>query len=206
MVRLNVIASMQLLKKYGIPVVEQENVVSEQQIENACRKIGFPAAMKVVSPKAFHKTELGGIKLNIHSVEEAKQAFNELKKLEMFESVLMQKQLKGREVIIGGKWDGQFGPTILFGLGGIFVEIFEDISMRLCPITERDAEKMLREIKGYKILQGARGEKPANFKAIKDVLMKTSRMMVKEKIRELDINPLIVDDKKAVAVDARAIL
>lgn len=206
MVRLNIIGSMQLLQKYGIPTVKQDHVQKESELKNACKKIGFPVVLKVVSPKISHKTEVGGIKLNIHSLEEAQKAFRELAKIKWFDSVLVQKQLKGREVIVGGKLDAQFGPTVLFGLGGIFVEIFEDASIRLCPITSKDAEKMMQEIKGYSILRGARGEKPINFNSLKQVLLKTSKIMVKEKIRELDINPLICNEKEAIAVDARIIL
>jgi len=206
MVLLNVVDSMKLLRKYSIPVVKQEIVETPSRLKNACERIGFPLVMKIVSPKISHKTEVGGIKLNIHSLEEAKQAFSELKKLKGIESVLLQKQLKGAEVIVGGKRDAQFGPTILFGLGGVFVEVFEDVSLRLCPITLRDAGKMVTEIKGFSVLKGFRGEKPANISAIKQVLLKASEIMQKEKIKELDINPLIVDEKKAIAVDARIVV
>ena len=206
MVGLNIIGSMQLLQKYGIPTVKQEHVQNETQLESACNAIGFPVAIKIVSPKISHKTEVGGIKLNIHSLEEAQKAFAELQEIQGFDSVLVQKQLKGREVIVGGKMDEQFGPTILFGLGGIFVEVFEDVSIRLCPITPKDADKMVQEIKGYSILKGARGEKPINFKALKSILLKTSKIMMKERVRELDINPLIANEKEVIAVDARVVL
>lgn len=196
---------MKTIQKHGIPTVEQYHVSKESDLEKARQKTGFPAAIKMVSSTVSHKTDKGGVKLNIHSLEEARLAFRELQQIKGFESALLQKQLKGTEVIVGGKLDEQFGPTILFGLGGIFVEIFQDVSIRICPISEKDAGKMITEIKGYKILSGARGQKPANLKAIKDVLLKTSKIMLEGKTKELDINPLIVTEKKAVAVDARIV-
>jgi len=205
MVTLTVEESMNILKKNGIPTVRQFKVKSIFDLASACKKTGFPAAMKIVSKSISHKTDKGGVLLNIHSILEAKKAFNKLKKLRGFESVLVQKQLRGTEVIVGGKLDEQFGPTILFGIGGIFVETFEDVSVRICPITSRDADKMIKEIKGYTILQGTRGQKPANIKKLKQILLKTSNLMQKNKIKELDINPLIINEKDAIAVDARII-
>ncbi len=204
---LSVVESMKILQKHGIPTVKQYHVLKEQDIESACREINsFPLVMKLVSSTVSHKTDVGGIKLNIHSVAEAKQAYSELNQIDGFESALVQKQMKGREVIIGAKLDEQFGPTILFGIGGIFVEIFEDVSVRVCPITLHDAQKMISEIKGYKLLKGARGEKPINFQELEQILLKTSEIIQKEKITELDINPLIANDKEVIAVDARVVV
>ncbi len=197
--------SFKLLQKYKIPTAKNALCKNEKQLLAAAKKIGFPLAMKIVSPRILHKTDAGGIKLNICSKKDALKAFAQLKKLPGFKGASVQEMLSGRQIIIGGKHDEQFGQTILFGLGGIFVEIFKDISVRICPITRADAKEMIAEIKGYAILRGARGEKPINFKALEDILLKTNALMLKEKILELDINPLFCFGNKIVAVDARVI-
>lgn len=202
---LDLTASMQLLRKYGIPAAKTLTAKNEKELEKALKAVGFPVVLKVVSGKIVHKTDAGGIKLGIDSKEKALKAFKELKRLAGFRGAVVQEMLKGRELIVGGKRDIQFGPTIIFGLGGIFVEIFRDVSVRICPISKQDAREMVSEIKGYALLKGARGEKPINFKLLEDILLKTSKLMMREKISELDINPLIATGKKIVAVDARVI-
>lgn len=197
--------SFNLLQKYSIPTVKGYFCKNTKQLSTATKKLGFPLAMKIVSPKILHKTDAGGIKLNLQNEKQVQKAFEQLKKLPGFEGAFIQEMLHGHQIIIGGKRDSQFGPTILFGLGGIFVEIFKDVSVRICPVTRADVREMYSEIKGYAILKGARGEKPINFHALEEILLKANKLMMKEKISELDINPLFCFDDKIVAVDARVI-
>jgi len=197
--------SLKLLKKYNIPVAKSEYCRNEKQLAQAVKRLKFPLAMKIVSPKILHKTDSGGVKLNIKNEKEALADFSHMKKLPGFQGAIVQEMASGKQLIIGGKYDEQFGPTILFGLGGIFVEILKDVSVRICPITRADAKEMYREIKGFAILKGARGERAINFRALEDTLLKVNKLLLKEKIKELDINPLFADGKKIVAVDARVI-
>lgn len=205
MVLLDLLESRRLLEKYGIKFAKGELVSNEKQLAPACKKIGFPLAMKIYSPKISHKTDIGGIKLNIQNPEQAKTAFKQLFRIPSFKGAYLQKMLSGTEIIIGGKRDAQFGPVVLFGLGGIYVELLKDISMRVCPISEKDAEEMIKEIKGYALLSGARGRQKANIQKIKSYLLRVSKLMVKEKIVELDINPLFAFGKEVLAVDARVV-
>ena len=203
---LTVSDSMQLLKRHGVPVVESVEVKNEHELKAACRKLRYPIAMKIVSEKLSHKTDKGGVRLNIDSLAKAKRALHDFRQMPGFQSAMLQKQLAGREIIIGGKFDDQFGHTILFGLGGVLVEVIKDFSIRICPITRKDAKEMIAEIKGYPILAGVRGQKPINFHELEEILLKTAEMLEKENIRELDINPLIATPEKIVAVDCRAII
>ena len=204
---LDVFESQKLLKKYGIPVVKSELCENETSLKSALNGGVFPLAMKVVSSSIVHKTESKGVKLDISSSLEAKKAFNELKKLKGFKGALVQEMISGTEIIIGGKRDANFGPTVLFGLGGIFVEVMNDVSLRVCPISSRDASEMISEIKGYKLLTGFRGSAPVKISAVKDCLLKTSKLMMKEdSVKELDINPLFANSKGVKAVDARVVI
>ena len=198
--------SVEMLKKHAITVVEHIEVKTEPELKAACKKLRYPIVMKVVSEKLSHKTDKGGVRLNIDSLAKAKRALHDFRRMPGFQSAMLQKQLSGREIIIGGKFDEQFGHTILFGLGGVLVEVIKDFSIRICPITRHDAKKMIHEIKGYPILAGVRGQKPINFHELEGILLKTSEMLEKENIRELDINPLIATHEKIVAVDCRAII
>jgi acyl-CoA synthetase (NDP forming) len=146
------------------------------------------------------------VKVNIKDMKELEKAFNELKKIKNFEGVMVQEYIDGKFIITGLKKDATFGHVIAFGLGGIFTEIIKDIAFRVCPITKKDAIEMIKEIKAYKILEGARGEKPINFYSLLRVLLALSELSKRYKnIEELDINPLIVNEKNAKIVDARIV-
>lgn len=205
MPELNLSDSIKLAKKYGINFVQAIECKNELDVLHACHKIGFPIAMKIVSSKISHKTDAGGVILNISSQREALESFSKLKRAKGFLGVMVQKMVNGIEIIIGGKKDENFGPTILFGLGGIFVETFKDYSLRVCPITLSDSFEMIRSIKGFEILNGARGQKGANIHAIQKELLKVNHLLLKENIKELDLNPLIATPSKVLAVDARII-
>jgi acetyltransferase len=169
-------------------------------------------ALKVQSAEIAHKTEAGGIRLDLASDDEVRSAYEEiLAKAERFEpdadiqGVLVQEMIEGGvEVIIGATRDPVFGHVIMFGLGGIFVEALRDVSFRIAPLTRRDAEEMIEEIRGHRVLQGVRGRPPADREAIVDAILKVSRLVTdhRDDIEELDINPLVVFSKGARAVDA----
>jgi len=207
MPELNLVDSIALSKKYGINFVKSAFANTEADVINACHKTGFPVAIKLISLKHSHKTDVGGVVLKVETQTDALKAFLKLKKISSFQGVLVQKMISGTEIIIGGKLDENFGPTILFGLGGIFVETFKDYSLRICPITKRDAKEMINSIKGIEILKGSRGQKGANLSLIEKELLKVNRLLMKEKnIKELDLNPLIATQNSVLAVDARIVV
>ena len=208
------VESRQILEKYKIPLAKSELVKNLQQAVKVAKKIGYPVVLKIVSPDVVHKTDVGGRILNIKNEEELKKAYEKIlanvkKKVRKarIHGMLVQKMVgDGLEIIIGGKKDAQFGETIMFGLGGIFVEVFGDVSFRVVPIEKKDAVEMVEEVKGYEILKGYRGKK-YDVKVIVDVLMKVSKLLEKnDEIAEMDINPLIVLPRGAVAVDARIVV
>jgi len=205
----------ELLREYGIPVPDFKLIKSEEEIVGLAKEINFPLVMKIVSPDIIHKTEAGGVKVGIKDEKEAKAAYQDIiykvkkyKKEAKISGVIAYSMIpQGTEIIIGMMKDPCFGPTIMFGLGGIFVEILKDISFRILPLEERDAEEMISEIKGYQILKGIRGETPKDVKSIRDVLMKISQLVMKNpEIKEIDLNPIFVFEKALQVVDARIIL
>lgn len=199
--------SIKLVKKHKIPFVASAEVKVLSELKKAAAKIGYPVAMKINSTKISHKSDVGGVEINIQSFGEVTKVFNKMKKLKGFESVFVQKMVQGTEIIIGGKRDIQFGPTILVGLGGIYVEVFKDFQIGICPINKSRAREMLQDLKAFPILKGLRGKKGVNLKKLEETIVKVSKMMVKEKnLQELDLNPLIATPKEILAVDARAVL
>ena len=191
-----------ILSSYAVPVAEEGLGKDPEEIKTIASRIGYPVALKVVSPQIQHKTEAGGLKLNIRNEEDLDKAYEEI--LENVKrtnpgaevrGMLVQEMVPpGREVIIGVTRDPQFGPMVMFGLGGIFVEVLKDVSLRHAPLEEKDAREMIREIRGHKILEGARGEERSDLESIVRVLMAVSKMAVDlgEIFSEIDINPLVV--------------
>jgi len=206
---LNPEKSFALLKKYKIPFTDWKLAKDENSAAKTANKLNYPVAMKVVSKKISHKSDAGGVITNIKNEEEAKNAFNKImqnaKKLKVKpEGILIQKMASGTEIIIGLKQDPQFGPTVLLGLGGIFVEIMKDISLRIAPLTKKDCIEMIDELKGNEILKGARGKKPVNTEAIINILMAVSKIGIKNpNIKEMDLNPVMVNETTASVVDVR---
>ena len=203
-----------LLKKYGIPLPEEAVAKSLEEAVSITRKLGYPVVLKILSQDILHKTEADGVLLDIKSRAGVERGYREvLKRAKAYKEnaritgVLIQRQVqKGREVIVGTLKDRQFGSVVMFGLGGILVEVLKNVSFRIAPIDEKEALKMVREIKGYPVLEGFRGEPPVDIKAIAKVIAAASRMAhEREDIREMDINPLMVYPKGALAVDVKII-
>ena len=207
--------SKKILKQAGIPVVETKLAKTQKEAVSLSQKMSFPVVLKIVSPDVIHKSDSGGVKLSINSVTEVKKAYDEiLKKVRkqyphaVIHGVSVQKMIQpGTEVIVGTSKDPQFGPVIMFGLGGIFVELLKDVSFRVIPVEQRDAQEMIKEIKGYPLLQGYRGKEPANISVLVEIILKISKLMEENpQIKELELNPIFAYRNKAVAVDARIIL
>ncbi|WP_254591359.1 acetate--CoA ligase family protein [Methanocella conradii] len=201
-----------LLAKYGIPVNEGYSADSADEAAERARHIGFPVVVKALSNKIIHKSDLGLVELNICNLDGVRNASNHiLKKARSIDPdarlIVEAMANPGTEVIVGAKRDPQFGPTVLFGLGGIFVEVFKDVSLRVAPVYRPMALKMMEEIKGYPILKGVRGRKGVDLDALADIIVNTSRLMMDDEgILELDMNPVVAYEKGAIVVDARALL
>ncbi|MEA3358835.1 MAG: acetate--CoA ligase family protein [Thermodesulfobacteriota bacterium] len=207
--------SRELLKEYNVSLPDAMMADSPDKAVDAAGKIGFPVAMKIVSPDIIHKSDAGGIKLGLSSEEEVRDAFDEILKNtgnvttrdKILGTLISPMVTKGQECIIGMIQDRQFGPVIMFGLGGIFVEVLKDVSFRVAPLAREDIDEMVEEIKGYKVLKGIRGERPKDIDAIKDILFKLSEIAVENpEISEIDLNPVIVHEKGLSVVDSRVIL
>jgi acetyltransferase len=206
-----------LLQAYGFPLASYALVRTEEECLEQAERLGFPVVLKVVSPQILHKIDVGGVRLNIEDREHALKAYREMMtsiKQKMPEAeiwgVLVQKMIKGgKETILGLKRDPLFGPVIMFGLGGVYVEATRDVSFRIAPLRELTAARMIREIRGYRILEGFRGEERSDVEKIEECLKRLSQLALDfPEINELDINPLIVlsQGKGALVVDARILL
>jgi acyl-CoA synthetase (NDP forming) len=207
--------SKKILKQAGISVVETKLAKTQKEAVSLSRKMGFPVALKIASPDVIHKSDSGGVKLSLNNVTEVKKAYDEiLKKVKkqypraVIHGVSVQKMARpGTEVIIGTSKDPQFGPVIMFGLGGIFVELLKDVSFRVIPVERKDAQEMINEIKGYPILEGYRGKDPADISALVEIILKISKLIEENpQIKELELNPIFAYRDKAIAIDARIIL
>lgn len=197
-----------ILKRYRIKLPTYAFCKNEKQLSSALKKVGFPCVMKV-SGNILHKTEVKGVRTDIENEEEARKNFKELIKIKGCKKVLVQEMIKeGYEIIVGGKKDPQFNRVVALGAGGIFTEFLKDVSFRVCPLSRKDAEDMLREVRfSDLILKGFRGQKPADPDSIIKTILSVSRIIQRyHKIKELDINPLFATSTKAIAADVRIIL
>ncbi len=193
------------LEASGIKVAQRKICKNYAETLKSAKKLGYPIVMKVVSKKILHKSDVGGVALDIKSDDELKREFNKMKRLPGFEAVMVQHYMEGVYVLLGLKKDPAFGHVVVVGAGGIYTELFKDVSFRVCPITKHDAEEMLKETNFYKVLKGARGHKYATEPIIEALLQLSNLTKKYPKIAELDINPMIVDNKKGKIVDARII-
>jgi len=209
------IESKALLSEIGIPTVETKLVGSKEEAIVISKKLSFPVALKIVSPEITHKSDVGGVKLGLKTSKQVKEAYDEIIRSvrerypkAIIDGVSVQKMARpGTEVIIGMTKDAQFGPVLMFGLGGILVELLKDVSFRIVPLEREDAQEMIREIKGYPLLEGYRGSEPVDVSILVEILLKVSRFVDNHpEIKELDLNPIFAYKDGAVAVDARVIL
>jgi len=209
------IESKELLKEAGIPVTDTRLARTEKEAISLSKEIGFPVVLKIVSPDVLHKTDSGGVKLSLRNAYQVRNAYHEIlssiRKSFPQANILgvsVQKMARqGVEVIIGMTKDPQFGPVLMFGLGGILVELLEDVSFRIIPLNRIDARDMISEIKGYPLLEGYRGQEGVSISTLQNIIMVTSEFVDHTpEIRELDLNPIFAHKDGAIAVDARIIL
>lgn len=207
--------SKRILKQAGIPVVETKLAKTPKEAISLSQKMGFPVVLKIASPDVIHKSDSGGVQLSLNNVAEVRKAYDGiLKKVKrqyhraVIHGISVQKMVRpGTEVIVGTSKDPQFGPVIMFGLGGIFVELLKDVSFRVIPVERKDAQEMIKEIKGYPLLQGYRGKEPADISSLVNIILKISRFIEEyPRIKELELNPIFAYRNRAVAIDARIIL
>lgn len=199
-----------VLQAYEIPTTKKSLATTVDEAVQQANSIGYPVVLKIDSKDILHKTEAGGIRLSLQNAEQVKQAFDDILLSAHkyhpdahINGVMVQEMVaKGTEVIVGVTRDASFGPVIMFGLGGIFVEVFKDIAFRVAPITRQDALEMINEIKGKAIFDGVRGEEALDVEGIVDILLRVSSLVQDYDIEELDLNPIIVTEKCAKAVDA----
>jgi len=212
---LNEIESKQLLKGAGVPTTDIRLVKSRDEAVASAKEIGFPVVLKIISPDIVHKSDIGGVKLGLGDGAAVGKAYDEMmaavkakQPSAKIDGVSVQNMAKpGVEVIIGVSRDQQFGPVLMFGMGGILVELLKDVSFRIVPITRHDAQEMIREMKSFPLLEGYRGSEPASIKALEDMLLKVSELAAKTpEIKEMDLNPVFARRDDAIAVDARIIL
>ena len=202
--------SFEVLQAYGIPVADYRAIYQKEDLKKAMSQMEGTVALKIISPKISHKSDVGGVILNIRSLSEAEVAYEKIQRRTDGDpfGVLVQKMVsRGKEVILGAKRDPSFGPVVLFGLGGIYVEVFKETSLRVAPINRSEAEEMISELKTSNILKGVRGERPLDIGGLVENLLRLSQLMIDfPEIQGLDINPVKVLEKGAIAVDARIVL
>ncbi len=211
-----------IMKAYGIPIPAYDTAVTADEAVEKSKAIGFPVVLKILSKDVLHKSDAGGVKINLKNEEEVRKAFNEI--MENAKNYGKEKGIDvdlsrgvfisdfadmGTEIIVGVTKDPQFGHALMAGLGGIFVEVLKDVSFRLIPFTENDAREMLKELKAYKILEGIRGEPPRDIDSLVNVMLAVSKMIAENpEITELDCNPTFVYEKGkgTLVVDARILI
>jgi acetate---CoA ligase (ADP-forming) subunit beta len=202
-------------REYGIMVAKSSLAKSSSEAAKAAAKLGFPVVTKVVSKDILHKSDIGGVKTGVSSQTQVREAFKEImtnakrsNANAVIEGILVQKMApKGFEFVVGGTRDPQFGPTVMFGLGGIYVELFKDVSFRLSPLSQEEALSMMKEIKSSALLSGFRGSKPLDVNSAAKTIVAVGRLLQEQsEIESIDINPLFIYPKGVVAVDVRMIL
>ncbi|MCP4755514.1 MAG: carboxylate--amine ligase [Proteobacteria bacterium] len=202
--------SKQVLTAYKIPITKEVVAKDSGELDKATQEIGYPLVIKGCSAEIAHKTEKGLIKVDIRNEEEAKAAYEDIvgKMNGSDKDVLVQEMVKGqRELVVGLTRDPQFGPCVMFGLGGIFTEILKDVSFRVAPLTRKDAMDLMDDIKGKKILDAVRGMEAVDREVLADILMAVGQIgMEHDEVQEIDINPLKILNGKPVAVDALVVL
>jgi len=201
--------------EYSIPVTKFKLAKNEAEAVKFADEIGYPVVLKIVSPDIIHKSDVGGVIINLKNAEEVRNSYKQIQKnvrkhkakAKIVGMLVQEMAPSSTEVIVGAIKDPQFGPALMFGLGGIFVEVLKDVTFRIAPITEDEAREMITEVKAYPLLKGYRNMPPADIDAIVQILLNTSRLIMDhQEIKELDLNPIMVYEKGAKTVDARIIL
>jgi len=197
----------QLLKKYNLELKNIELFNNEKDAILFAKKIGFPVVLKVYSEKIIHKTEKQGVIIDINNEKEFKQKYKKLNNdFKEKEGLIVQKQFKGQELVIGAKRDKTFGPFVMVGLGGIFVELLNDVSFGVCPINKKQALEMIYDFKGHETLIGFRNREKCNIKALTNILVNLSKLMLIEKdISAIDFNPVFINKENVSIADFRII-
>jgi acyl-CoA synthetase (NDP forming) len=212
---LNEVEAKDLLREAGVPVTMTTLATSPDEAVKQADAAGYPVVLKVVSPDISHKSDAGGVKLNLKSADDVRAAYSAIIESctkhvpgARITGIAVQYMApQGTEVIVGMTTDPQFGPVMMFGLGGIMVEVLKDVSFRLVPLEEKDATQMLSEIKGKAVLDGVRGQPPADTAALKQAILKVSDFVqAHPEVRELDLNPMFAYPDGAIAVDARIVI
>jgi acetyltransferase len=198
-----------LLQRHGVALPRQATAASAAEAAEKAKQVGFPVALKLVAPEIVHKTESGAVVLGLRNAAEVEAAGKELLAKASKAHLLLQEMVQGTEVLVGARTDPQYGPFLMVGLGGIFVEVLKDVAIRLLPVSEAEALEMLKELRGYKILQGVRGQPPRDIKALARAMVGVSELFAahREHLSDFEINPLMVraEGQGAVAVDARVV-
>jgi acyl-CoA synthetase (NDP forming) len=212
---LTAMAAEKLLAAHGIPVAPTELARSATEAVRLAKQLGFPVALKVASPDIAHKSDVGGVRLNLLSASLVSKAYREIMTRvrahlpqAVIDGITVQSMAKpGIEVVAGLTRDRTFGPVVMFGLGGVFVEILTDVAFRVVPLQPKDARVMIRDIRGVAMLQGYRGTPPVDLGALEDILLKLSTLAEQRPdISEIDLNPILAYPDGALAVDARILL
>ncbi|MGB9880785.1 MAG: acetate--CoA ligase family protein, partial [Anaerolineae bacterium] len=209
--------SREIMEAYGLRIPRSILARTVEEAVEAADSIGYPVVMKVASPDILHKSDIGGVRLNVANAEQVRDLFDLLifraqrymPEAQIWGVLVQEMVAKGKEVIIGVNRDPQFGPLLMFGLGGIYVEVLKDVTFRIAPVSRQEATEMIDEIRSYHLLRGVRGEKPSDLDAIVDAILRVSQLVTDfPEIVEMDINPLMVHEagKGAVAVDMRFVL
>jgi len=204
-----------ICEDYDIPVTKFKLAKNEQEAIEFAQEIGYPIVLKIVSPDIIHKSDAGGVKVNLKTEEEVKNAYNQILKNAKnysqnaeIKGILVQEMApQSTEVIIGSVKDPTFGQTVMFGLGGVFVELLKDVTFRLAPVAEYDALEMIKELKAYPLLKGFRNNPTVDIDSLVNIILKTSNLIMEHsEIKEADLNPVMAYEKGAKTVDARIIL
>jgi acyl-CoA synthetase (NDP forming) len=207
--------AVQLLSQYGIPYPEHALAQSADQAAQLAERLGFPVVLKVVSPDVVHKSDAGGVLVDLQDAKQVTQGYQQIVDAihtrvlgARIDGVLVCRQAEpGMEVIVGALDDSVFGPTVMFGMGGIFAEVLGDVAFRLAPLDRDEARKMIREVKGHPLLAGVRGQPPRDEEALLDLLMAVSQVVVDHReIKELDLNPVRLYEEGLLVLDARTIV
>lgn len=205
----------EVLSSYGVHVSPYKLVHSLREAEDAVKAIGFPVVLKIVSPDIVHKSDVGGVKIGIESLSQLRESYGELMKnveknapnAKVVGVLVVKMAPKSVEVVVGMLRDQTFGPTVMFGLGGILVEIMKDVVFRIAPVSKEEALEMIKKVKGYPLLSGFRGSKPLDVESLAELISNVSKIAIDNSvIDQMDLNPVIVYEKGLAIVDARIIL